>query len=102
MLPLSGRPRRFRPLVPRSHVFQTRRGEIALFSVRLRSGARRCWVYSSVKAFNSKMFVVEAGRAIEAVVPCPGPRLEISMDPSFALTKVEAIQKPRPDPGMVA
>src|ERR1700692_656172 len=39
---------------------------------------------------------------MEAVVPCPLPPLTISIDPSFALMKVDAIQKPRPEPGIVA
>ena len=39
---------------------------------------------------------------MEAVVPSPCPGLEMSMVPPFALTKVDAIQKPRPDPGIVA
>jgi hypothetical protein len=54
------------------------------------------------KAVNSECFIEEPGRAMEAVVPCPCPRLEMSMVPPFALTKVEAIQNPRPEPGIVA
>jgi hypothetical protein len=59
-------------------------------------------VYSSVEAVESEGFIGEPGRAMEAVVPCPWPRLDMSMLPPFALTKVDAIQKPRPEPGMVA
>jgi hypothetical protein len=44
----------------------------------------------------------EAGRVIEAVVPNPCPGLDMPMVPPLAPTKVDAIQKPRPDPGMVA
>ncbi len=54
------------------------------------------------KAVNSEGRIGEPGRAIEAVLPCPWPGLDISMVPPFALTKVEAIQNPRPDPGIVA
>ena len=39
---------------------------------------------------------------MEAVVPNPCPGLEMSMVPPFALTKVDAIQKPSPEPGMEA
>ena len=41
------------------------------------------------------------GRMIEAVVPSPWPVLDISIVPPFALMKVDAIQKPNPEPGMV-
>ena len=44
----------------------------------------------------------EAGREIETVVPSPCPGLVMPMVPAFALTKTEAIQKPRPDPGIAA
>src|SRR6202048_1367122 len=94
--------RRSRPLALRSHEFQSLREETALFSVHLLSGARGCWVYSSAKAVNSEVFIGEAGRDMDAAVPCPCPRLEISTVPPFARTKVDAIQKPRPEPGMVA
>src|ERR1700730_2302467 len=101
MLLPSVRQRRSRLQAPRSHEVRSPRGETALSSVRRQSGARRCWVYSSVEAGNSEGFIGAAGRTMEAVVPCPCPRLEISIVPPFALTKVEAIQKPRPDPGIV-
>src|ERR1700676_5425010 len=101
MLLLSIRRRRSRLQTPRSHEARNRREETALFSVRRQSGARHCWVYSSVAAVNSKGFIGEAGRAMEAVVPCSCPRLETSIVPPFALTKIEAIQKPRPEPGIV-
>ena len=39
---------------------------------------------------------------IEAVVPRPWPRLAMSALPLCALTKVDAIQKPRPEPGTLA
>ena len=48
------------------------------------------------------MLARDPGRVMEAVVPCPGPGLEISMVPPFAPTNVDAIQKPRPDPGIAA
>src|SRR5258707_11040062 len=102
MWPPSVRLRRSRPQALRSHEFQNPREEPALFSVRPLSGARRCWVYSSVKAVNSEALIGEPGRDMDAVVPCPCPWLKISMVPPFALTKVDAIQKPRPEPGMVA
>ena len=54
------------------------------------------------RAVNSEGVIGEPGRAMDAVVPCPCPRLQMSMVPPFALTKVEAIQNPRPDPGIVA
>ena len=53
------------------------------------------------EAVNSEIFVWEPGREMEAVVPCPCPRLKMSIVPPFARTKTDAIQKPRPDPGMV-
>src|SRR4030088_1187316 len=101
MLPPSVRLLRSRPQALRSHGVRNPREEIVLFWVRRQSGARRCWAYSSAKAVASEVFIGEAGRAMEAVVPCPCPRLEMSMVPPFAATKVDAIQKPRPDPGMV-
>jgi hypothetical protein len=59
-------------------------------------------VYSSVKAAESEGFIGKPDRVMEAVVPRPWPRLDMSMVPPLALTKVDAIQKPRPEPGMVA
>src|SRR5579883_2374812 len=44
----------------------------------------------------------EAGRAMDTVVPMPCPRLETVTVPPLDLTKVEAIQKPSPDPGTLA
>ena len=37
---------------------------------------------------------------MDTVVPNPGPGLATLMVPPFALTKVDAIQKPRPEPGI--
>ena len=37
---------------------------------------------------------------METVVPNPGPGLETVRMPPFAMTKVDAIQKPRPEPGI--
>src|ERR1700730_19037719 len=102
MLPPSIRLRRSRPRPPIILEVQSPREETVLFSVRHRSGARRCWVYSLAKAVNSEGVIGEPGRATDAVVPCPCPRLQMSMVPPFALTKMEAIQNPRPDPGIVA
>src|SRR5258707_531024 len=96
---LSALPRRFRPQAPRSHEVRNRREETALFSVRHRSGVRHWWIYSWV---NPVALVRDPGSAMEAVAPSPCPRLDMSMVPPFALTKVDAIQNPRPDPGMVA
>jgi hypothetical protein len=53
-------------------------------------------------AVNSEGFIKEPGRVMDAVVPCPCPGLDMSMVPPLAPTKMDAIQKPRPDPGMVA
>src|ERR1700686_4924992 len=102
MLPLSARQRRSRLLVPCNPEVRSRRAETVLFSVRRRSGVRCCRIYSSVRAANSEGLIKEPGSAMQAVVPRPCPRLEISMVPPFALTKVDAIQKPSPEPGPVA
>src|SRR3984957_10250971 len=99
MLLPSALPRRSRPQAPRSHEARNRREETALFWVRHQSAIRRWWIYSSVSPEAS---VRDPGRAMEAVAPNPCPRLEMSMAPPFALTKVDAIQNPRPDPGIVA
>src|SRR5258708_24744488 len=102
MLLLSARLPRSRPRPRKSHEVRNPHEETVLFSVRRQSGARHWLIYSLAKAVNSEAFIREPGRAMKAVVPCPCPRLELSMVPPFALTKVDAIQKPRPDPGMVA
>src|ERR1700688_4541650 len=91
--------RRSRPQAPRSHEARNRREETALFSVRHLSAVRRWWIYSLV---NPEALVRDAGNPMEAVAPSPCPRLEMSILPPFALTKVDAIQNPRPDPGIVA
>src|ERR1700730_151950 len=99
MLRPSVLPRRSRPQAPRSREARNRREETVLFSVRHQSAVRRWWTYSLV---NPEALVRDPGKAIEAVAPSPCPRLEMSMVPPFALTKVDAIQNPRPDPGIVA
>src|SRR5580704_6877279 len=96
---LSAHPRRSRLQARRSREVRIPREETVLFSARRRSGARHCWVYSLAKAVKSEILMLEPGRAIEAVVPRPCPWLEMSVVPPFALTKVDAIQKPNPDPG---
>src|SRR5580692_11989619 len=99
MLRPSALPRRSRLQAPRSHEARNRREETALFSVRHQSAVRRWWIYSWV---NPEALVRDPGRAMEAVAPSPCPRLEMSMVPPFALTNVDAIQNPRPEPGTVA
>lgn len=39
---------------------------------------------------------------METIVPSPCPGLDVLMVPPVAPTKIEAIQKPRPEPGMDA
>src|ERR1700739_1078909 len=102
MLRPSVHPRRFRPRSRRSPEARNRREETALSSVRLLSAAQRWLIYSLVRAVNSEGFMPEAGSVMEAVVPNPCPALDMPMVPPFAPTKVDAIQKPRPDPGMLA
>src|ERR1700761_142626 len=99
MLPLSALPRRSQPQAPRSREGRNRSAETALFSVRRRSEGRGWGVYAWL---NPEALVRDPGRAMEAVVPNPCPRLDMSMVPPLALTKVDAIQNPRPEPGMVA
>ena len=55
-----------------------------------------------MEAVNSEAVIGEPGRIMVAVVPNPCPRLDMSMVPPLARMKVDAIQNPRPDPGIVA
>src|SRR5579872_4299235 len=95
-------PRRSPPRSPNSLAVRNPRAGIALSSLRPRSTARYWRVYSLDMTVSLEWFAAEQGRVIDAVAPLPCPSLEMSTLPPLASTKIDAIQKPRPDPGTAA